>query len=372
MRQMSAETIVNTLESGLMKQQGAALAGAERRSLAEWLTGKTIGNAAAATAGMCENRAAPFEVDNAAWTGWGNGVDNRRFAQASIDPSKLVLKWAFGFPGAAISFAQPSVTGGRMFVGSASRKVYSLDAKSGCIYWIFEPQANVRAAITITPQKVALFADQLANVYAVDARNGELLWKTHVDEHRSGHVTGAPQFWRDRLYVPISAAEDGPSLNPKYECCTARGGVVALDAKTGKILWHTYSVTETPQPTRKNAIGTQLWGPSGASIWGRLRSMRNETGCTWAPAIITRSRKRKPATRFLPWISTAARSFGQSSSPSTTPSTSHAWRWIRPIVHGRTGPTSTLDPRQLSLATCSSLGRRQPWCMRSISTTTEK
>jgi polyvinyl alcohol dehydrogenase (cytochrome) len=56
-------------------------------------------------------------------------------------------------------------------------------------------------------------------------------------------------------------------LNPKYECCTARGGVVALDAKSGKILWHTYSVAEEPHPTHKNAIGTQLWGPSGASIW---------------------------------------------------------------------------------------------------------
>src|SRR5258708_358130 len=266
MRQMSPETIVNSLEGGLMKQQGAALASAERRSLAEWLTGDTLAYPAA-TIGMCENAATPFEVDDKAWTGWGNGVVNHRFAKASLDPSKLVLKWAFGFPGAAISFAQPSVNGGRMFVGSASRKVYSLDAKTGCIYWVFEPQANVRAAITISPQKVALFADQLANVYAVDARNGELLWKTHIDEHRSGRVTGAPQFWRDRLYVPISSLEDGPSLNPKYECCTGRGGVVALDAKTGKILWHTYSVAEEPHPTHKNAVGTQMWGPSGASIW---------------------------------------------------------------------------------------------------------
>src|SRR5260370_31837059 len=61
MREMSPEMIVNTLEGGLMKQQGTALASAERRSLAEWLTGKTIGNSAATT-GMCENASAPFEV----------------------------------------------------------------------------------------------------------------------------------------------------------------------------------------------------------------------------------------------------------------------------------------------------------------------
>src|SRR5258708_3124693 len=152
MRQMSPETIVNSLEGGLMKQQGAALASAERRSLAEWLTGKTIGNSAAPTR-MCENTAAPFEGDDKAWTGWGNGVVNHRFATASLDPSKLVLKWAFGFPGAAISFAQPSLTGGRMFVGSAPREAYSLGAETGCLYWIFGPQANVRARIIYTPQK---------------------------------------------------------------------------------------------------------------------------------------------------------------------------------------------------------------------------
>src|SRR5580700_3107434 len=267
MRQMSPEAIVNALESGLMKEQGKALASAaDRRSLAEWLTGKTIGSGPA-TAGFCENRTAAFDLGENSWDGWGNGVVNHRFARVAIDPAKLELKWAFGFPGAAVSFAQPSISGGRIFIGGASRKVYSLDAKTGCTYWIFEPQANVRAAITITPQKVALFADQTSNVYAVDAKNGELLWKTHIDDHRSAHVTGAPQLWNGRLYVPISSGEDGPALNPKYECCTGRGGMVAVDVKTGKIVWHTYSVAETPHPTRKNAVGTQLWGPSGASIW---------------------------------------------------------------------------------------------------------
>ncbi len=267
LRQMSPEAISNALETGLMKEQGKALAASDRRALAEWLAGKPMGSAGAAT-GFCEHRDASFDVDTKGWNGWGNGVDNHRFINAAIDPSKLELKWAFGFPGAAVSFAQPSITGGRIFIGSASRKVYSLDAKTGCTYWVFEPQANVRAAITITPDKVALFADQLSNVYAVDARNGELRWKTHVEDHKSGHVTGAPTLYKDRLYVPISAGEDGPALNPKYECCTARGGVVAVDVKTGKILWHTYSVVETPHPTKKNAVGTQLWGPSGASIWG--------------------------------------------------------------------------------------------------------
>ncbi len=272
MRQMSPENILSSLDNGLMKQQAAKVEAAQRRAIAEWLAGKAIGVAPnQPVAGMCDPAIRAKDFDNIAtasgWTGWGNGIDNPRFVNDPIRPETLELKWAFGFPGAAVSFAQPSISGARMFIGSASRKVYSLDAKTGCIHWIFEPQANVRASITVTPEKTALFADQRSNVYAVDARNGELLWKSHVDEHPSAHVTGTPTYHKGRLYVPISSGEDGPSLNPKYECCTGRGGVVAVDAKTGKILWHTYSVADAPKPTKKNKVGTQMWGPSGASIW---------------------------------------------------------------------------------------------------------
>jgi polyvinyl alcohol dehydrogenase (cytochrome) len=43
--------------------------------------------------------------------------------------------------------------------------------------------------------------------------------------------------------------------------------VVALDAATGKQLWKSYTIAETPKPTRKNSNGVQLWGPAGAGVW---------------------------------------------------------------------------------------------------------
>jgi polyvinyl alcohol dehydrogenase (cytochrome) len=42
---------------------------------------------------------------------------------------------------------------------------------------------------------------------------------------------------------------------------------VALDAATGKQVWKTYTITEEPRRTKKNKVGTQLWGPSGAGVW---------------------------------------------------------------------------------------------------------
>jgi polyvinyl alcohol dehydrogenase (cytochrome) len=267
MRQMSPENILNSLENGLMKQQASGLAVAQRKAIAEWVAGRVTG-AGSPNAGNCEGSAKrPFDKKAGSWAGWGNGITNPRFVNDPIRPEKLVLKWAFGIPGAAVSYAQPAISEGRIYVGSAARKVYALDARTGCIYWTFTPEANVRASVTVTPERIALFADQRSTVYAVQAATGELLWKTKVDKHPYAHVTGAPTYHNGRLYVPVSSGEDGSSLNPKYQCCTGRGGIVAVDAASGKILWHTYSVVEEPKPTKLNAAGTQLWGPSGASIW---------------------------------------------------------------------------------------------------------
>jgi len=80
-------------------------------------------------------------------------------------------------------------------------------------------------------------------------------------------ITGAPVLYADRLYVPVSSAEEGSAADRSYPCCTFRGSVVALDAMTGKKLWQTYTIQQEPRPTRKNPQGVQLWGPSGAAIW---------------------------------------------------------------------------------------------------------
>lgn len=279
LRLMSPENIVRSLESGLMKEQGAAMSPTEKRTVAEFLTGKIIGQAVQSNVGLCADPKAPFSLGSANWNGWGSDLTNTRFqplSQAGLTAAQvphLKLKWAFAFPNTFVASGQPTIVGGRVFVPSANRNIYSLDAKSGCQYWSFEAQAPVRTAITIVTLQgerthhVAFFADRRANVYAVDASSGELLWKVHVDEHSHTAIVGAPQYAEGRLYVPLTAAEEGSAMNPKYECCSARGGIVALDALTGKQIWKTYTIAETPHPTTKNSEGAQMWGPSGASIW---------------------------------------------------------------------------------------------------------
>jgi polyvinyl alcohol dehydrogenase (cytochrome) len=272
---MSPENLVRALESGVMKDQGAALIAADKKTVAEFLTGKMIGAQQAPTVGVCESNPA-FSPTGKNWNGWGADLANTRFQSAesagltAAQIPNLKLKWTFAFPGTFIANGQPTVVGNRIFIPSANRKIYSLGAKSGCQYWSFEAEAGVRTAITVATvnnRQVAFFGDQRANAYMLDASSGELLWKTKVDDNPRSKIVGAPEYHQGRLYVPITAGEETQPLNPKYECCTGRGALAALDASTGKQIWKTYTISEAPHVTGENKSGTRTWGPSGASIW---------------------------------------------------------------------------------------------------------
>ena len=276
---LTPERVLAALTTGKMAEQGKALTPVEARAVAMFVTGgKAFGSDEAPKQGFCTEPAPAFDkpFSGPYWNGWGVDTANRRMQPAAMaglradQVPQLKLKWAFGFPGAGKAFAQPTVVGGRIFAGSDSGKVYSLDASTGCIYWMFKADGPVRSAISIGPvgtKWVAYFGDQRAQAYAVDAATGALLWKVRVEEHPAAMITGAPALYDGRLYVPDSSYEEVTGALPKYECCKFRGALTALDAATGKQIWKSYTIAEAPHPVRKNRQGTQLWGPSGAGVW---------------------------------------------------------------------------------------------------------
>jgi polyvinyl alcohol dehydrogenase (cytochrome) len=271
------------LTSGNMKQQAATLTPAEIDAVASYLS--TI--APEKPQGPIDTNlcppGAPFapRPDQPHWNGWGVDVTQHRFqpaAMAGLSPSdmpKLKLKWAFGYQDANQAYAQPTIVGGRLFVGSVAGKVYSLDARTGCIYWKIDTESPVRTAASIgeIPKAdgasgwAAYFGDQHGSIYAVDAANGKLLWKTSLDPHPDVHVTGAPTLAGGRLYVGVSSLEEVSGADAKDECCKFRGSVSSLDAATGRVIWKSYTIADPAAPVRKNSVGVQLWGPSGAGIW---------------------------------------------------------------------------------------------------------
>ena len=279
----SPESIYNALTNGKMQVQAASLSEPEKRAAAEYASGQTFSGAKEALAKSFCKSPQPKEPFTASpkWTSWGNGVENSRFQPqeegklTAADLPKLKLKWAFGYVNVASARVQPIVAGGRLFVASENRDVYSLDPKTGCTYWSFQAIGGVRSSLSIGPYKggdgktgtAVFFGDQRANAYALDAQTGKQIWTTRVDTHPAAGITGAAVVYDGRMYVPVQGiGEEGQGSSNKYQCCTFRGSVTTLDVNTGKVLWKTYTVGEN-KPRGKTAEGVQSFGPAGGGIW---------------------------------------------------------------------------------------------------------
>jgi polyvinyl alcohol dehydrogenase (cytochrome) len=281
-----------------MRIQGDSLTAADRRAVAAFLVPKETAPADQPAVNRCAP-AKPVAADLSGWNGWGVDLANSRYQpRTSLNAenvSKLKLKWAFGIPNADTSYGQPTAVSGRLFFGSSDGTVYALDADKGCTIWTYAAEAVVRSAITVAVSApgryLAYFGDVTANVYAVDAETGAPVWKVKVEEHPFARITGAPKLVQDRLYVPVSSVEEAPAGDPQYPCCTFRGSVVALDAKTGKQIWKSYTIAERPDLRGKNKNGVDRFGPAGAAVWSsptldvRRRAIYVGTGDAYADPV---------------------------------------------------------------------------------------
>src|SRR5262245_38604110 len=277
------ERIYQAITTGSMAVHAASMPDKQKRDLTEFVARRPFldieGTGVAKMTNRCTSN--PPLADLAAtpaWNGWG-GANNARFQTAAAaglsagDVPKLTLKWAFGFPGGGVSSSQPTVALGRVFVASDNRAVYSIDARTGCAYWSFHADSIGRFAPIVGPisgyagtRYAVFFVTGPGNAYAIDAQDGKLLWRTEIFKGLN-NVSASSTLHDGRLYVPLAGTETMLGGNPAYECCRSRGGVAALDANTGKLLWKVDSITEPIRKLGENASGRPLWGPSGASVW---------------------------------------------------------------------------------------------------------
>jgi polyvinyl alcohol dehydrogenase (cytochrome) len=143
---LTVERILDVMTTG--DDEGAGL-GVERLGtevLASFLSSKHVSAAAgpAATLGQCQaGHTFSIPKDDRAWSGWGADPRNSRSQPADIAglssrrSAATEVKWAFGFPNDLHAMSQPSIAGGRVFVGSETGTVYALDVATGCTYWSF-------------------------------------------------------------------------------------------------------------------------------------------------------------------------------------------------------------------------------------------
>jgi len=284
--QRSPEEVNVALKTGAMKAQGMLLSREERRMVAEYITGRKLSAVPAPLVDpgvdFCpaSSGGAPELLRGPQWVAWGVDATNSRFQPAAMarlgaaDVNKLEVRWAFGLPNASMVASQPTVTGGRAFFGSQAGVVYSVDARTGCIFWTYQADAGVRTAVNIArvpgngpPRYLAIFGDQRAELYAVDALTGKEVWRTVIDSTEYAKMTATPTLYDGRVYAVLSSDEELAAQNPKYPCCKFRGSVTAVDAWTGKVVWQTFTSPDTARPTSHWPHRDRTWGPSGAPVW---------------------------------------------------------------------------------------------------------
>lgn len=268
---MGSETILASLNEGSMRQHAAHMSPLERQALADFLGGST---GARVPTRMCDSAAQLRTGAAPEFDGWGLTLSSTRFIPGSVaglsasDVPRLRLKWAFAFPGATRARSQPNVAAGAVYVGSQDGTVYALDMETGCAFWTFSADDEVRSAPSLDADGKALyFGDFRGNVYAIRSDDGQLIWRVPVHDHPDVTLTGSPRLHDGRLFVPLSSSEWASAADPGYPCCTFRGGVVAVDAGDGRILWKAETITEPLKPAGSNALGETRYGPAGAPVW---------------------------------------------------------------------------------------------------------
>jgi polyvinyl alcohol dehydrogenase (cytochrome) len=220
------------------------------------------------------------QAQSGQWRTAGQNLNNTRSQPAehlisSTNVKDLNPKWVFT-TGGDVS-ATPTVDGDAVYFPDWGGNLFAVKKDTGSLIWSHKISDYDGVNGSISRVSPAVDHDQLiigdilseilinsqvhngANVISVDRETGTLRWITQVESHPASIITGSPVVFDGVIYVGVSSIEESLSADPTYPCCTFRGSVVALEAKTGKMLWHTYDMPDN---------GGQQGGYSGGAIWG--------------------------------------------------------------------------------------------------------
>ena len=179
----------------------------------------------------------------------------------------LNLEWVFQVRslGAADKFeATPLVVDGVMYTVSPPNDVVALDAVTGRQFWRYNYTVaqEARPCCGRVNRGVAILGNTLfmgtldGRVVALNAKTGEVLWNVAIDRPEAGYaLTVAPLVVKDKVIVGPAGGEFG-----------IRGYILALDPKTGKELWRFYTIPAPGEPGSETWSG-DAWKRGGGPIW---------------------------------------------------------------------------------------------------------
>lgn len=175
----------------------------------------------------------------------GSYAQTRYYGASQINTKNVgKLRPAFVFQTEVIESMEtaPIVVNGVMFLTTSYNHVYAIDAVTGKEFWHYKHKMGPITTFCCGPNNrgVAISGDRLymgtldAKLVALDAKTGKLLWETQIADPEQGYSeTMAPVVVDDKVLIGTNGGEYG-----------IRGFVKAFNATDGKLLWTFYTIPE--------------------------------------------------------------------------------------------------------------------------------
>lgn len=197
----------------------------------------------------------------------------------------LELVWALSIGDDERWEPWPTVMNGVMFITEGRSRVNAIDAVTGEILWRYVRDRQDDIGLSQAVQRsrgVAFFEDLVlyptadSHLVALDAQTGEVVWETATEDYRLGYGhTSPPLIVNGKAILGSTGGEAG-----------GRGYIAALDARSGEMLWRTYTI---PLPGEPNSETWETYPMCGAAWYvGSFDPVRNiyymATGqpCPWS------------------------------------------------------------------------------------------
>ena len=179
---------------------------------------------------------------------------------------QLQLAWSWAMDESGAQEATPLVYDGIMYLPNPRDVIQALDAATGDLIWEYRPEIDPDGAGGLGPQKsIAIYGDKIfgatlgAHIVALDARTGQVVWDTQTADPSLGYrYTAGPIVVRGTVIAGITGCD-----RYKEDVCF----IVGLDADTGEEKWRTATVALPGEP------GGDTWGDlplefrAGSDTW---------------------------------------------------------------------------------------------------------
>ncbi|HTR36124.1 MAG TPA: PQQ-dependent dehydrogenase, methanol/ethanol family [Bryobacteraceae bacterium] len=202
------------------------------------------------------------------WLSYSGGVESQRYSALSeIKPENiknLELKWVFQSRSTEKFEATALVVDGILYTVQAPNDVVAIDAATGRVFWIYSyvPSTEARPCCGRVNRGLAILGNTLfmatidAHLIALDAKTGHVIWNKEVAKPEAGYAaTLAPLVVKDKVIIGTAGGEYG-----------IRGFIAAYDAKTGDEAWRFYTIPGPGEPGHETWAGDS-WMHGGGSVW---------------------------------------------------------------------------------------------------------